>query len=259
MKDIAPILRSLGLLESEVKTYMSALEHGAGTVLELTKVTGLSRQATYVAIESLTERGLMSSALVGKKRQYSAEHPDKLLSYAQRREAEMHDRVTDLERSLPELELQIGGERPAVKVFEGKEGLRALMDDLQVTSSKKIDEITDTEAMYAILSLDDLAPLRKKLAKSKPVVRGIYTGVAKGKEVAADRYFLPKELWGFKTHIAIYEEKVYFVTFEGKMFSIIIESPAIAKTLRIVFEQAIKCMPLTSYRPPSNKPEQAKS
>src|SRR5512142_2814354 len=130
MKDIAPILKSLGLLDSEVKTYLKALENGPGTVLDLAKSTNLSRQAVYVAINSLTERGLMSSALRGKKRFYAAEHPSKLLEYAKRRNEEMKAQTQDLERLLPEIEMQAGGERPVVKLFEGREGLKAIIADL---------------------------------------------------------------------------------------------------------------------------------
>jgi len=58
MRNITPILQSLGLLESEVKTYETLLHHGAMTVIDISKRTKLSRQATYVAISGLTDRGL---------------------------------------------------------------------------------------------------------------------------------------------------------------------------------------------------------
>ena len=130
MKDISPILKSLGFLDSETKTYLAALSMGPSTVIDLTKQVKLSRQAVYVAIESLTERGIMSSTLIGKKRFYAAEKPEKLLAYAKRRESELDEHVKDLEKAIPDLELRTGGERPSVKVLEGKEGLRAYLVDL---------------------------------------------------------------------------------------------------------------------------------
>lgn len=126
MKDISSILHSLGFLDSEIKTYTSALEHGPATVIDLTKHTRLSRQATYVVIDQLTKRGLMSSVVRGKKKYYVAEDPEKLLSYAQRREVEIKERIRDLESVLPELKMKVGGEKPIVKLFEGKEGARAV-------------------------------------------------------------------------------------------------------------------------------------
>ena len=241
MKDIAPILKALGLLDSETKLYLRALEDGPGTVLDLAKATGLSRQAIYVAIESLTKRGLMSSALRGKKRFYAAEHPDKLLDYAKRRDAEMHERVQDLERLLPELEMQAGGERPVVKLFEGREGLKAIITDLTAAShSRDSVEITDVEAMFKVLSREDLAAMRKSIAKSGTKVRGFYTSWPKDVPRVPGRFVLPKKYAGLKTNIGIYGDKIALVTFAGKMFSVVIESKELTETLRALFELAFK-------------------
>lgn len=238
MKDISPMLKGLGFLDSEIKTYKAALEQGPQTVLDLTKKTGLSRQATYVAIETLTERGLMSSALHGKKRLYAAEHPEKLLAYARRREEEMKGQVKDLERSLPELQLQIGGERPNVKVFEGKEGLRTLIEDMRSMKVEEMFEIADLDALYSILDLNDLEPFRSPIREKKPVTIALYSGEPKSPLIGPkhERFILPPDMGKFHSNITIYGNKIAMVTFEGKMYSVIIESPALAKTLRILFK-----------------------
>jgi sugar-specific transcriptional regulator TrmB len=218
---------------------MRALEHGAQTVLELTKRTGLSRQATYVAIDSLKERGLMTTTQQGKKTLYSAEHPDKLLAYAKRREVEMKERVKDLERSIPELELQIGGERPIVRMFEGKEGLWAIMEDTMKSKPKHVFEITDRKAMVKIIKDEERLPLRNTVTKFNTHVDGFYTVEAPyPSPKTAIRYILPKDLHDFKSHIQVFDNKVSFVTFEGKMFSVIIEHPAIAKAVTALFTLA---------------------
>lgn len=241
MKDITPILKSLGLLDSEVKTYLAAMENGPGTVLDLAKQTKLSRQAVYVAIDMLASRGLMSNALRGKKRYYAAEHPDKLLDYAKRRNQEMHEKVQDLERMVPELELQIGGERPVVRVFEGKEGLRAVMADMRNTKTKESLEIADLEAVYKALTKEDLEAMRDAVKQGGTKVRGLYAGQAQAHANPIDRIFLPKEAGGFKSHIGTYgDDKIALVTFEGKMYSVIIESKPLAKAMRTLFETAFK-------------------
>lgn len=245
MKDIVPILRSLGLLESEIKTYLAAIEKGPQTVLDLTKQTGLSRQATYVAIGSLTERGLMSSVMRVKKRFYTAEHPSRLLAYAKRRQSEMDTRVKDLERSLPELELQMGGERPVVKVLEGKEGVHAMMLDMMTVKPSVSYEITDLNAMQAILTSEDRRPLLEETRRGGIHIVGIYGGNPRPPSVdSVDQYVLPPERWGFKTNISIYANKVALITFEERMYTIMIENRAIANTLRHLFEIAIGCLPI---------------
>ena len=240
MKDISPILKSLGFLDSEIKTYLTALALGPSTVIDLTKRAQLSRQAIYVAIESLTERGIMSSTLVGKKRFYSAEQPEKLLAYAKRRETETNERVKDLESALPELAMRTGGERPSVKVLEGKEGLRAYLYELSTENPETIYEITDRDALVKVLSSEDLVPVKKNLIKTNSKLNALYTNPLPSKRPNADIYELPKEFEHFKSDITLYGNKVAFVTFEGKMQTVIIENRHIAEAIRVLFKIAFR-------------------
>ncbi len=238
MKDIQPILHSLGFLESEIETYLASLNRGPATVLELTKFTKLSRQATYVVIEQLTKRGLMSSVMRGKKKYYVAEEPEKLLAYAHRKEEDVKETIADLEHLLPELKLRVGGEKPVIKVFEGREGMRAVMDDIETTNISSIEEIVDLEARRVLRS-GTSSSSQNKLKKMGLHLRGFYTSRPTG-TTPAERYFLPKEFTGFKSHIAVYGDKVALFTFEGKTHSMVIESAALAKALHILFDLAFK-------------------
>jgi HTH-type transcriptional regulator, sugar sensing transcriptional regulator len=238
MEKIASILKSLGLLESEISTYLAALEKGPSTVIDLAKSSKLSRQATYTAIELLTERGLMSSVVRGKKRFYSAEPPAKLLAYAKRKNAEMHDQVSDLEGLIPDLELMVGGERPVVRVFEGKEGIKTIIQDIQNSASKESYEITDADALFDVLKPEDLKELRGTLQKRNKKIKGIYAGKVGPKGFNVQRKILSDKEGGFQANIGIYGNSVAMVTFSGKMYSLLIESPQLAKALKILFEHA---------------------
>lgn len=240
MKTIEAILRSIGFLESEIATYLASLHQGPSTVLELTKYTGLSRQATYVVIDGLTERGIMSSVMRGKKKYYVAEDPDKLLSYAQRKETEMKDRLADLEHMLPELKLKVGGEKPIVKLFEGKDGYRTVVEDIIASKSKTIEEIMDLEARASVISKDESAGILQHLRKAGVTLRGLYGGRPRTQVVSGDRIYLPDEEGGFNACVAVYGEKVALFTYEGKMYSIMIENKALAQTIRILFSYAFK-------------------
>jgi sugar-specific transcriptional regulator TrmB len=240
MKDIKPILKSLGLLESEVNTYMAAFKNGASTVIELSKQTGLSRQATYSAIESLASRGLMASFLRGKKNLYTAEHPDRLLTYASRRQDEIHELVADLKRSLPELELQMAGERPKVRAFEGHEGVIAIFDDVARSKPKEIHEISDSEAFEKTISDEDLAFGRNQLIKSGTFVNGIYTEKAESYKIKGDRIFLSKKDTGFNADVLIYGNKTALISLKGKQHSVIVESKEIADAMRLLFKLALE-------------------
>lgn len=240
MKDIVPILQSLGFLDSEMKTYLASLQNGPSTVLELTKHTNLSRQATYVVIDELTERGLMSSVLRGKKKYYVAEDPDKLLSYAQRKEAEMKDRLHDLEQLLPEMKLRVGGEKPVVKYFEGKEGYRTVVADIRLSKAKVLYEILDYDAKKAILPREEGKNVKDALEKTGMKMYGFYAGTPRGESGITERYYLPEGEKDFNSCIAIYDDKIAFFTYTGKIHSIIIENKDLTRAMEILFKRAFK-------------------
>lgn len=238
MHDITPTLRSLGLLESEVKVYLAALEGGPSTVIDLASATRLSRPATYTAIETLTERGLMSTVQAGKKRLFSAEHPDRLLQYAKRRESELAERVADLERALPDLALRVGGEKPIVKSFEGKEGIQAIIEDIREARPQRIDEITNVDAMRTVLAQGELQPIRLELERIGTRVRGLYAGSNLRPSPNTDARVLPERLRRFKGNISVSGKRIAIITFTGKLHSIMIESEDLADTLRTLFDLA---------------------
>lgn len=239
MKDISKILHSLGLNDSEIKTYLAALKQGASTVVELTKHTRLSRQAIYLAIESMTERALMSSVMSGKKRLFTAEPPYKLLAYAKRKETEMREEIADLEKSLPEMELQLGGERPVVRMYEGKEGIRAFLEEVKKTKPKFIYEVADADAVRKAMSSDDLAPYRKEVSKHNARIKGIYTGtVAPIPSVKVDRVVLNEPGMFFSANINVFGDRVGFVSLEGKPYTVILENRSIAKTMEHLIDLA---------------------
>lgn len=239
MRDISPLLQSLGLQGSEIKTYMASLTEGPCSVIELSKKTSLSRQATYVAIESLTKRGLMADLISGKKRLFAAEQPNKLLAYAKRREAQLKEEVTDLEKMVPELELRVGGKRPVVRLLEGKEGIKALLEDLKAGDAKEIIELTDLEAMFKVLTPDDLKEFRDELSRKKTAGRALHTGISPlQKPGTGSRKALPKKYWGFNSNIGIYGNRLAMVTFTGKLYSLMIEDKSLLAAIRVLFELA---------------------
>lgn len=233
MKDIVQILRSLGFADSETKTYLAALRHGPGTAIDLANETGLSRQTIYLAIDDLIERGLMASVERGVKTLFSAELPMKLLAYAKRHQSEIQERLDDLASIVPELELQSGGEKPVIRMFEGKEGVLAVLQELRGADAHEVFEIADLETLYRCFTPEIFRPLQECVGESLRV-HGIYRvpDTQELKNADADR--LPAEFDGFHGNISVFGDTIVLASFEGKMHSMIIESRAIANTLRIL-------------------------
>lgn len=238
---VTPILQSIGLLESEIKTYLMALKNGPSTVIELSKATKLSRQAIYDALGGLAERGIMSNVVRGKKKFYAAEHPEKVFAYAKRYLSDIETKVGDLGRMVPDLALGMGGERPLVRMFEGKESIHALTEDIKSTKFKSCYEISDMDALAKVATEDDLQDLRSTFKNKKVDFRGIYGGKTDRKSSEGyTRYALPDDKGGFKSSIGVYGNKIEMVTFEGKMHAVIIESEYLSRTLKVLFELSEK-------------------
>jgi hypothetical protein len=188
----------------------------------------------------MTERGLMSSVMSGKKRLFTAEAPYKLLAYAKRKETEMKEEIHGLELSLPELELQLGGERPIVQMYEGKEGIRAFMEEVRKVKPKTIIEVADADAVLKAMSSEELAPFRKEVSRHQPRIKGIYTGTIHVPTIVEriERILLPANSPRFSANITVFGDRVGLVSLEGKPYSIIIENKSIAQTLELMFDLA---------------------
>jgi predicted transcriptional regulator len=238
MKDIVQILLSLGFAESETKTYLSSLERGPSTAADLAGSTGLSRQTIYGAIENLMERGLMSIAEHGSRTLFRIEPPAKLLTYAKRREVEIQEQMSDLAKLIPELELQCGGEKPVVKMFEGKEGILVFLEEMKNKTDGDVFEIADLTALYSIFTPEDLRPLQDSVGKSRRA-HGIYRTSSESQLRNADALLLPTEFEDFHGNVAVFGDTTVLASFEGKMHSMIIENHAIANTLRILLQLSI--------------------
>ncbi len=254
MPDISHLLRSIGFVDSEVKTYLAALEAGPQTASQLSSATGLSRQATYTAIDSLTDRGLMTSVEREGANTFIAEPPQKLIAYAKRHEMEISGRVKDLEDALPELELRTGGDRPVVRMYEGKEGIRAIHEEVLKMDELQVCEMLDSVTMRKVIKTEELQGMRKDAGSRQATSLGFYTGelYLPDAGIRAERYVLPKSMWGFSSQILLIRDKVILFDFTGKMHAIVIEDAAIANGIRNLFSLSRhsmiaeqKCNPVT--------------
>lgn len=239
MKDISPILRSLGLAESDVTTYLNALQNGPSTVVDLAKRTGLSRQAVYLSIDAMTERSLMSSIQRGKKRYFTAEPPTKLLAHAKRQAQKVDEYIADLEKAIPQLELQVAGERPIVRLYEGKESVRVHLEEVSKTRAKDIYEFSDLDALSTILVNNERDPIKKAIQDRKHTVHSLYRVASTGAKKPHHDY-LPSSIESFKSNITVFGNTLILTTLSGKMHSIAIDDKHLAESLKILIKYAKK-------------------
>jgi sugar-specific transcriptional regulator TrmB len=238
-------LQKLGLSDKEAKVYLSSMELGPSPVQAIAQKSGVNRATTYVMIESLISRGLMSSFEKGKKKFFTAESPEQLVALLHKEEAEIKEKTRQMMEILPELKILFAAaeEKPRLRFFEGIEGLKAIQDDILKSKYDQLDEIVALDPSYRTFPPTMQDHRQKLIEKTKNIaVRVIYTS-QKGAtltpcEGKRERRYVPPEKFPFTTDTIIYGNKLAIGTSTGKLMGVIIESKEISDALRSMFNLA---------------------
>lgn len=128
----ASILEDLGLTGAEIKVFLALLELGSSSAGKVVEKSGLQNAVVHRAFHSLAEKGLITSILMGKTRNYQTIEPKLLLTFLDEKKAK-------LEKILPELELKrkLAKEKPSATLFQGVRGIKELLNLMLDTNSKE--------------------------------------------------------------------------------------------------------------------------
>jgi len=146
-RSIRSTLERLGLDDREVEVYLALLHLKIGRVSTIAKTAKQPRTLTYVILDKLKERGIVSEIMKGKMQNFVAESPQRLLSYLQDRRNELDDVETLLEDAIPHLESltsPLAG-TPRVTMLHGTEGMKQIYRDVL---QHEFVGLFNTEAMY---------------------------------------------------------------------------------------------------------------
>jgi sugar-specific transcriptional regulator TrmB len=234
------LLRTLGFTESESKLYLVSLETGPATVQELSKKAKISRVTAYAAADALMRNSLMSTIQQGKKRMFSAESPERLIAFVHTRMQHMQSTLKEVEESVEELRLLQRGEKPVVKMFKGKEGIRALQNDVLQMAPKSLIEIANSDELFRLYPTEENIDFFDAIDKSQPERKIIFyskegSGIRKGfpNEHIAVVKNRPNKLFA---DIIVYDNRVAISTLRGEIIYIMIESQDIADAMRLLFD-----------------------
>ncbi len=239
-------LKGLDFSDKEAKVYLALLELGEAPVQKISEKAKVNRATTYIVLEALQKRGVVSTVEKDKKVIFAAESPRALLRLFRSEEQQLKEKQDAFKRALPEFEaiFNLSAEKPAVKFFEGPEGVRAVREDILQSGVKTLYNIYSKEYVDQIKALfndDENEEFLKREHELNISIKSIYTsdsGPYEGFQLKGERKFVPKEKFPVSGDILIYEDRVALTTLRGKIVSVIIESREIADTLRTIFELA---------------------
>jgi sugar-specific transcriptional regulator TrmB len=237
--DIFKLFTSLGLSETETKVYFASLNLGPAPVQAIAKKAGLSRTATYITIEALQGRGLISTHERGKKRLFAAEEPERALAHFKEQIHKMQEKLEVLNKILPEIKIMGGGVRPSVRFFEGQEALSAIFIDVASVSPDSLRELSNMEDVYNLLDIEILKNVRAVLDPGKIKIHLLHIGELTRRRDKVVYRFLDKNKFGdFHGDIWIYGDRVAFISFIGKFIAVVLEDKEFAETARVLFDAA---------------------
>lgn len=247
------ILQKIGLSDKDAEVYLACLEFGTQPASIIAKKAGLKRPTTYLILEGLLKKGLVSEYTGSNVKYFTAVSPEYLMNYIEKQRRELTSHQRELEQYLPQFQSLTNpySMSPKVRFYEGISGIERVMDDT-LTAQKK--EILSYSSIDRWFSKEDLKRYIVDYAKRRCVdrkisLRGIVldTPLARqyisqeypgSKELTETRWF-PKNISIFHNEINIYDNKVAICSIGNhELIGIIIESSEIAETQRSVFELA---------------------
>lgn len=245
MKALARDLQKLGLTDKEALVYLASLEIGPSPIQVISRKAEVNRATTYVMVEALMQKGLMSTFDKGKKTMYTAEKPERLHRIVHHERATIDEKESVIKRILPDLDAisDASGERPKVSYYEGEDGLEAMRETIFETKTEQIEDFISFDDLRHLLPKEHWKKHNVKLAQKKIKGRTIYT---------SERFETPsddgKHLWEFRRipkdqfpmhgELAVYGNRVAMIAMRGKLAGVIIESKEMALMVRSMFDLA---------------------
>jgi predicted transcriptional regulator len=227
MDVIKEYLENIGLNTKEQKVYRNMLGKGSVTIMDISRITKISRTTLYPFVESLVEKGFLLPVMVGKKTLYRAMAPSRITEYLQEKMNKTRSLLDKSEEIITEINAENKQKSEKATNIVVRPGRQGVLDSLKQYDSLKSDEIK-----LELLPLDKLSGLFTSKEKKKyfNIKDSDNTGLLV--RLGENTYVLEKSDARFiRSMIRIYSGGVAWYTLEDSLEAIEIESSDIARTV----------------------------
>jgi len=237
-------LQKLGLTDKEAKVYLAVLELGPSPVQKIAQRAEVPRATTYLVLDDLQNKGLVTTHTEGKKVHFTAASPEHLNDLINQQKKTIEERSVLLQTLMPGLLQRTQKEqnkRPTVRYYEGASGVKSSMRDIIKAPGKEIinffchDDV-ETAFKKTNITWQDIIKHRKQ-AKTKH--RAIYTWHSKapapGRHNPKFTKYIPYAQLPLTADIEVKGRHVAFTPYNEPLRAVIIEDEAIAKSISAIF------------------------
>lgn len=163
------ILKDLGLNDKEISVYLALIELGPSPVRVIAAKSKVNRGTTYDILKSLQDQGLVSFYDTKSHQYFVAEPPEKLIQLLEIKSKNIEELKLKIKEALPQIKAKFEkqGGRPAVKLYEGLNGIKHILEDVLSTMEETPDKTyyiySSTNLRQNVyLAMKDFSEKRKK-------------------------------------------------------------------------------------------------
>ncbi|HWL54770.1 MAG TPA: helix-turn-helix domain-containing protein [Chthoniobacteraceae bacterium] len=231
-------LRELGFNGRKAHLYQVLLRLRSGSATELARAAGLKRTTVYDLLDELAADGLAVISFAGRKRVYTALHPDNLQLRLERQRTLLDDLLPDLN-----LLFNQSPRKPRIRYYDGVQGVRQFHEELLQTPAKEYFYFGSMSSLVGVVGRRYL-----KSFVTKRVARKIRAHAIRIREQEIDEsHLLPgdenyREVRYISlppdeqvVNMTLYDDKVAIVASAEEGYALIIESHGLFTLLKVIW------------------------
>ena len=127
--NLEAVLRKSGFSEKEAEVYLSLLKLGSSIVSDIAKKAGINRSTTYVILDALAKRGLVSITERRGVKVYNSISPEQLVQYLENNAKQFSELASVAKELIPKLKVETPKKEsvPKIQIFEGEESMKTFI------------------------------------------------------------------------------------------------------------------------------------
>src|SRR3989344_2012565 len=242
------ILEEIGFTKREVQVYVTLLELNESSIGNIAKKSRVTPAKTYLILEKLKEKGLITSVIKNNIQWFQALNPDRILYYLKEQKRIINEKESIVKNILPQLQKkqELVAQHSAT-IYESAQGWRALYDEiLDYLVKQKEDFIGFTlgnefDAPDANLFFKQYDARREEQGITVRLV-----GLEKQRKFLVDQYTKRKNVklrytdLPLPTGIIIFADKVAQLVWGDVPVAFVMQSKSVADDYRKFFEYVWK-------------------
>ena len=244
--EIRQALRSLGLSDNQIKILSVLFHIHRGTTKQISELTAITFSFAECSLQALVKIGLVKIHHHQEKDMFEVCSHQELLAWIdekKRQHKEIYDDAKGTIRSFLKKVSHLDW-KPKVAFHEGFDGIKEVYEDTLSGDHEKIygfENIAEMAPEVKKYILEDYIPRRAE--KNIPIRvltpdNKIHEGTRKNDEkFLRETKFFDKSIIPVEIEMNIYGDRVALFSYKKEeMFAVILESPAIANSMRSIFE-----------------------